>query len=81
MKKAGFLDGKMLSDLEQGPGWAGRPRADLKASQMERSPNPGTPKQTLRDLAVEQRHSLIALSNLESGGRRRRKGRVGEMGR
>lgn len=56
-KKLGFSMGKCFWTWGKVPRWAGRPRADLKASQMERSyppitRPPRTPKQTLRDLAI-----------------------------
>lgn len=58
-RKLGFSMGKCFWIWGKVPRWAGRPRAVLKASQMERSypqitqsPNPRTPKQTLRDLAI-----------------------------
>lgn len=56
-KKLGFSMGKCFWTWGKVPRWAGRPRADLKASHMEKSyPQitrpPRTPKQTLRDLAI-----------------------------
>lgn len=59
MEEAGFLDGKMLLDLEQGTKvgreatcrFKGKPDGE-KFPPNYPTPYPGTPKQTLRDLAV-----------------------------
>lgn len=59
MEEAGFLDGKMLLDLEQGTKvgreatcrFKGKPDGE-KFPPNHPTPKPRTPKQTLRDLAV-----------------------------
>lgn len=59
MEEAGFLNGKMLSNLEQGTKVGreatcilkGKPDGE-KFPPNHPTPNPRTPKQTLRDLAV-----------------------------
>lgn len=59
MEEAGFLDGKMLLDLEQGTKVGREATCRLKGKPDGEkfppdhpTPNPGTPKQTLRGLAV-----------------------------
>lgn len=59
MEEAGFLDGKMLLNLEQGTEvgreatcrFKGKPDGE-KFPPNYPTPNPGTPKQTLKGLAV-----------------------------